>query len=359
MIHVRRLMTAALFLSLLLAGVLPGRARAQVIVPEEWSLELSGRVQAQMRHSSVDAANSTDVLLRRVRLKLTVTLNEWLSGRLQPEFAGGARLKDAWVKLSAGDAFQLSMGQFKRAFDPFVLSSSTELSVIERDGRVPGVDACEGVGGTCSLSRFTETLGYAGRDVGARVEGELGAGLHYMATVTNGPGAERGDENDAKSAAGRVTLALTDRLRVGGSASFRDHLDPGGDTDYGGAWGVDVEVGDFRTEGVHLQAGLVGGDNWRTPAPAGTSASFTAVQGILSYHHLLEGDGPVVAVEPVARAGWADPNTDAADDRALLLTPGVMFYFGGRNKIGANVDVFSPETGDTEWSLKLQSFLHF
>ncbi len=73
----------------------------------------------------------------------------------------------------------------------------------------------------------------------------------------------------------------------------------------------------------------------------------------------MSGNGPFVAVEPLARVSWADPDADADDDAGLLLTPGLLAYVGGRNKIGANVDVYSPQGGETEWSLKVQTFLHF
>ena len=59
------------------------------------------------------------------------------------------------------------------------------------------------------------------------------------------------------------------------------------------------------------------------------------------------------------RLSHADPDSDAADDGGLLFTPGLMLYVTGKNKIGFNVDVYSPQTGDTEWSFKLQSFLYF
>jgi hypothetical protein len=36
-----------------------------------------------------------------------------------------------------------------------------------------------------------------------------------------------------------------------------------------------------------------------------------------------------------------------------------MFYVSGRTKIGVNMDFWSPQTGKSEHSLKVQSFLYF
>ena len=67
----------------------------------------------------------------------------------------------------------------------------------------------------------------------------------------------------------------------------------------------------------------------------------------------------VSAVEPLARVSWADPDTDNDGDRGILVTPGVMFHFGGQNMLAANLDIWSPSTGDTEYSVKLQTFFSF
>ncbi len=336
------------------AGGLEGQIRVG-----DATLEFGGRVQGQAAHTSADGAPTADFFMRRVRLAADLTLNEWVDARIQHDFVSGSGLKDAWVRFTAGPGLRVSMGQFKRAFDIFQLSSSTELSVIERDGRVPGVSACSGVGRICSLSRFTDALGYGDRDVGVRVEGEVGPGLEYLATLTNGTGTNVADENDAKSVAGRISVPLSDRIRVSGNVSVHDYPDPGEETDYGTAWGGDLELGDFRTEGAHLQLGLIGGENWRNLDVDGDPSTFVATQGILTWYRPTASGGPVVAVEPLARLGWADPDTDTADDGGFLLSPGVMFYFGGRNKIGANVDLYAPEEGNTEFSLKVQSFFHF
>ena len=78
-----------------------------------------------------------------------------------------------------------------------------------------------------------------------------------------------------------------------------------------------------------------------------------------SYYIPLDDGERFVGIEPVGRISWGDPDSNGVDDGGLLLTPGIMFYVLGRSKVGANLDIYSPETGDTEMSLKLQTYLYF
>lgn len=336
-----------------------GSAAGQVEISARGaSLRIGGRVQTQFAHSSVGAGPGANFFFRRVRLTFDATLTDWLGGRVQPDFVGG--LKDTYVRFTASPSFRLDFGHFKRAFDLFVLQSSADISVIERDGRIPGLDRCAGVGNACSPVRLTDGLEYSDRDIGVRVQGDLGPRISYQATLTNGTGLDGADENDAKSPAGRVVFAVTDRIRVGANASFHDYETLAGRSEFAAAWGADVEVGSYETEGPHVQLGLVGGDNWRDPVSVGDPSSFVAAQGIVSYYRPVAPGSRVVAVEPLARVSWADPNTGSElAEGGLLLTPGVMLFFAERNKIGANVDIYSPDAGETEWSFKVQSYFYF
>ena len=38
----------------------------------------------------------------------------------------------------------------------------------------------------------------------------------------------------------------------------------------------------------------------------------------------------------------------------VIFTPGVMSYVEGKNRFGFNFDVFSRQTGETEYSFKVQ-----
>ena len=331
-------------------------ASAQEISARDASIRLGGRMHAQYSASSVGGAEN-DFFFRRVRLILDIDVTDFFSARVQPDFAGGeTQLQDAYVRFNIADGFRFSMGQFKRAFDLFELSSSTDLSLIERDGRVEGVNSCAGVGGACSYSRLTEKLGFAGRDQGVKVE-LSGDRVSFQGTATNGTGINTSDENDAKSYSGRLSVEASDNVTISGQVAVHDYLDEDNENVYAPAWGADVQVGSWRN-GLLLQAGLASGDNWKELDAAGDAVPFMAYQGVLSYYVPL--DGPRFSgVEPLARVSIADPNGDADDDGAVIFTPGLMLYVQGKNKIGFNVDVFSPQTGDTEYSFKMQAFLYF
>ncbi len=320
------------------------------------SIRFGGRIHAQYAGSSVAEAK-TDFFLRRVRFIADVTVNDFVSARIQPDFVGGkTALQDAYVRLDFSPGFRVSVGQFKRAFDMFELASSTDLSVIERDGRVGGVDACAGVGSVCSYSRLTEKLSFAGRDQGIKIDGSSGS-VSYQATVTNGTGINVSDENDRKSFSGRLAFAASDDLTIGGNLALHDYLDDVDDPKNAFGWGADIQLGDWR-DGFLLQGAVSGGDNWKVPDASGDPTTFFAAQVVASYYSPL-GGGRVVGIEPLLRISIGDPDTNLDDDGGTVLTPGLMFYLDGKNKIGTNVDIYSPQSGDTEFSFKVQTFLYF
>ncbi|MGD8729255.1 MAG: porin, partial [Gemmatimonadota bacterium] len=344
---VRRLVRLVAVFTLLLP--LPVSAQLQVS-GRGASLRVGGRVQSQYTVSSIDGATN-DFFFRRVRLIADATVNDFLSGRVQSDFAGGgAALQDAYVRMSFSPEFEVSIGQFKRAFDLFELSSSTNLSVIERDGRIEGYSVCSGVGSVCSYGRLTAALDFAGRDQGIRVEGESGS-IAYHATLTNGTGANSADENGRKSVSGRLTVALSEDLRATGQVGLHDYVDPAAEDANAVAFGGDLEYGTWR-DGLLVQAGVITGDNWALDPVTEGAPNFLALQGIGSYYYPVDGDH-VEGVEPLLRISYADPNMDVDDDNGLLITPGFAVYIMGRSKVGANFDIYSPSVGDKEFSFKV------
>ena len=347
-------------LVLALAAVWCPPAAGQVeISARDAQIEFGGRLHSQFATSSATDGKSTDFFTRRARLTLDIHISPLLDARVQPDFGGGAiDLKDAYFRLNLDPGLRFSMGQFKRAFDIFQLDSSTDIVVVERTGRIDGGDGCAGPGGICTLSRFTEKLGYSDRDIGVRADGSLGPRVRYLATLTNGTGTRGSDENSGKSVAGRVSVRLLDEVSLAANVSRHDFVGEDGETDGATALGADIEVGGFR-DGTHLQVGVIGGANWRLDAsPAGEIPRFLTWQAILSRYFPLDGT-QLAGVEPVARASWGDPDRAVEDDAGLLLTPGLFLYVKGKNRIGANLDIYRPGAGSTEFSFKLQTYLYF
>jgi len=326
---------------------------------------LTGRVHLQWNTTSVDdeAADeiSNEFLIRRARLTAELQINDWISGKIQPDYGEGEiSLKDAYLRLAFDAVFRATFGQFKRPFDIFELTTSTKILVIERAGGIRGVDACGGPGGICSYSRFTEKLEYSDRDIGVMLDGTFGNGAwQYMAAMTNGAGANDEEENDTKSYSGRLQFMPIEDLMIAGNIGIHDY--PNGitaDDEYAIAFGGDIEWGNYN-QGLHVQAGLTAGDNWKALDEDGDPASFVTAQGIVTYKVPVRDSRFIEAIEPVGRISVGDPDTDINDDEGFLFTPGVVVFFKDRNKIALNVDIWSPGEGDTEYSVKVQSYLHF
>ena len=364
-----RLLGAVLCLAPGGPGTLAGQAE---ISARDAQIRFGGRLHSQLATSSSAKGKSTDFFTRRARLTLDVRVSPLLDARVQPDFGGGElELKDAYFRLNFDRGFRLSVGQFKRAFDIYELDSSTDVVVVERTGRIDGVDGCAGLGGTCALSRFTEKLAYAGRDIGLKAHGSLGERVSYMATLTNGTGTGGSDENSGKSLAGRGSVRLAEGVVVSANVSRHDFVLEAGDSRTATAFGGDLEIGRFRS-GTHLQAGLVAGGNWRLATPSASEIPrFLTWQAILSRYFPLGGER-FEAVEPAIRASWGDPDRAVGDDGGLLLTPGLFLYVKGKNRIGANLDIYrpGPETGEagdgpdpatrrSEFSFKLQTYLYY
>lgn len=324
-----------------------------------YDLTISGRINMQFRTSSVVLAPSSRFILRRARVTVVVKVNDFIEAKVQPDF-GEFQMRDAYVRMNFHPAFKLTFGNAKRPFDLFELYSSSYIIVIERTGKIEGVADCAGVGGVCSWSQLTEKLLFSDRDLGVFVDGEAGA-VDYHFSVTNGSGTIVADENDAKSYTGRVRIQATSDLRVAANVAAHDYLHPDrlGD-EYAVAYGGDAEWGAYGNAGVHIQAGFLRGKNWRNLDAAGDPSTFTTAQVIVGYRMPLAHPGHFTAIEPLGRVSWADPDRAATvGGGGWLLTPGVALHLSGRNMMVANVDVWFPDEGEREWSLKLQSMVYF
>jgi hypothetical protein len=346
------------FAMVFVAGARPAAAQVE-LKSKAMELTITGRMHAQFNTTSVSGGRSSEYLIRRARITAELKINDFVSGKIQPDFGEGEiSLKDAYIRLSFDPAFRITMGQFKRPFDVFELTSSTQILVVERAGGIRGVDTCTGPGGACTFSRLTEKLQFADRDIGLLVDGEDGSGrFSYAASVTNGTGQNVVDENGSKSFTGRVGVTPKKDVTIAAHVGAHDYVDPSTGDEYAVGFGGDVEIGNY-SEGLHVQAGVVTGDNWRNLLSGGPS-KFLSAQSIVTYKIPVAKNPFISHVEPVGRVSWGDPDTNLADDDEWLFTPGCVVYFSGRNKLGVNFDVWSPGTGSTETSLKVQAYLHF
>jgi hypothetical protein len=342
-------------------------------------ITITGRLQPMWAYSSAAEELSSVFLIRRARITLEIKINDFISGKIQPDYStgfgleNGLRLKDAYIDFIFAPEFRFRMGQFKRPFDVFELTSSTLTLVIERTGIVRDADDCAGVGSVCSYSRFTEKLGYADRDVGFEIGGLIAGHWVWSASATNGQifedivtFADATDTTDVfsegKSFGGRLEYRAAG-LKVGANIAAHDYANPIKlDTlDYGIGYGADLDWGSYSDPGLHVKAGVTSGDNWRNlDESTGNPSTFLTTQGIVSYRFAVAENKYVNGIEPVGRVSYGDPDTGTSDDEGLLFTPGLMAHFTGRNKVALNVDIYRPGGDrDTEYSVKFMTYLYF
>jgi hypothetical protein len=378
------------WLGMLVVGMAAGPVNAQTIEAGDVRLRLFGRVQTQFSTTSVDeseliAAGRTPASAipasmfetRRVRFGAELEFEKWLTGKVETEFSmARLQVRDAFLNMNFDPGVQLRIGQFKKPFSLLQLTSSTVWPVIERGVRIRGLTESMTLrdsvaGGTRVLQNFRgvpiigeeqdllENFLYQNYDLGAAIHGRLGV-LGYQAGVFNGAGSDRPDDTDGKSFAGRLTLTLPTKYPIafGGAISHREFRVtnvPAIVTNSGTALEADVEIGAFRTKGIHLLGEFTIGDNL-----VETDDQFLGAQGILAFYTPLSG-ARIEGLEFAARASYGDPRRGTELDEGLLLTPGLNVYFFGRNRLMFNYDVFlmSSRFGERESGLRAQAQFYF
>lgn len=355
-----RALRLAGFLSLVLFS-LPAAAQQAVEGPKVTTkaaeVQVGGRVQTQFNTTSVDEEPTTDWRMRRVRLEAKVKVNDVVSGKIQPEFAGSRiSLKDAYLLLTFSPGVQVLAGKAHRPFSLLEQTSSTRILPVERGAAIRGVTALD-------QYNLVNGLDYSDRDVGLQVMGAPeGAplGLAYAAGVFEGPlGAGVGPE-DSYQLAARATVRPLERVQLGAGWSSRDFavlrtgFDP--ELERGNAFEVDFEYGSF-SPGLHV----MGEVSWGDFDPF-TGRDFFGAQSWVGYRTGRISEA-VASLEPVFRAsyGAVEDGAIVEDLGGVLLTPGVTVWLGGLNRVMLNYDVWLPreEGAETASSFKAMFQLAF
>ena len=352
--------TLALFLSVTGAPALRAQHSGTGPVLKAGAAEISinGRVQTQLNTTSVEDEPASEVILRRVRLEATVKVNDVVSGKIQPDFAGDrVSLKDAYLKVTLDPALQLVAGQAHRPFSVITMTSSTRILPIERGARIRGVED------DWDEFNLVSELGYADRDVGLQVQGQpRGAplGLSYAAGYFNGPARDEAGSESSYQLAARVGVEPVKNVRVAAAWSSRhfgyESEDVPGETFLrrGNAFQADVEVGS-HAPGFHAIGEVAAGDF--DPL---TDRRFVGAQAWLAFRTDTV-SSKITAVEPVFRVshGNVDAEGSGLELGGTLLTPGVNVYLGGWNRVMFNWDFWKPVDGETQNSFKAQFQLAF
>lgn len=364
----------------------PAQAQLQVYEDEDGNaISLSTQFQVQLRTSScssfpIEAGGSActrdapnwETFLRRARIVFRGTLNGWVDFKFQPDFSAIDRvtLLDAYAKLKFSSAARLTIGNMKRPFDGFQLTSSSQILTIERDLDIPGIPSLTAV----SLDELTTDQRFADRDVGLMLDGGFG-GFHYWVGMYNGSAGLNEDGGNGKQLVGRAMYSfdvgsLPLDLAVGGSLNDNDFENEDGSlgTNLSGSLELWGELGDFERGGLHLQTGVIIGKN-TGETKDGEEPDFTqdpdlanlwGWQLIGGWKFLLGLKG-IEGIQPILRITGADPNTSLDEDGGWALTPGVQLFFKGRNKLALNWDIVYPGSPDfrSEHSFKTQFQMYF
>jgi hypothetical protein len=344
---------------LLVASV--GGASAQTVQAGPLELDFTGRAQVQFNTTSVDEGEvnppSSVFEMRRVRFGTNFAYDGWITGKMEAELTGdAARLTDGYIDVALADAFAIRAGQFKKPFGLLELESNTRIITIERAVRIRGVEDLVGVPGETHW--LLDESGYLGRQIGVMVHGEAG-GLAYAAGMFNGEGSNADEELGSKAYAGRLAYAVAEPLVVGGAVSVQPTgVFDGEDEVYATAWSLDAQWGGFREPGLRVMAEAMAGDD---PLIMVDTDPVSMIGAQVAASWFAPRDGRVEGIEPLVRVSWADPDTDGENDEGLLLTPGVNFYFTGRNRLMVNGEVYVPgqEALDTELGLVAQLQIYF
>ena len=317
------------------------------------TVTLGARVQVQYEASSAQDSISS-FSIRRAWVTIDGKLNDKVGGRVQFN-ANGASVFEAYLELKPSETLQVQIGQFKRAMSYFWLAANADLPLIERNGRVTGVNHCPGVGGVCSFGQFTGALGLDNYEPGILMKGRFGGGrMGYRFTLTNGEGLGGKDLNTSKSASGRLSVFLGENSRMSGYLALDETLDSGGETMGVPAYGAELEIGSWR-DGPHLLVNGLTGRNWKVD----DNQTFSAVQLMGLWYRPLDPASGISGIEPMLRVSWAGTGSEGPGDvTGTVITPGFMVYFAGRNGISGNLDLYRSD-GVSEWSFKIQAFTFF
>ncbi len=340
-------------------------AGEEPVISKKSKVTFGGRLHAQYHISNVegvqDNMNNT-FYIRRARIAAAYKNSSGtLQGKVQYDLAeGGAKLKDGYVDINLCSHSNIKLGQFKKPFSLWELTSTTKTMVIERGNKIIGSDW------KSSNQIIVKDGLYAGRDIGLMVHGKKDKFKYYLG-VFNGNGYHKKEDSDkGKLFGGRVVVSPAKDLNIGASVSsrhvsryysFADPAENGTSADFQ-AFEADVEYGkhDVSKTGPWVQAEVVYGSN---PEFSDTT-NFLGFVFVGSYNLKLVKEGRIYSVRPAFRFDYGHRDTDDDDTKNILLTPGVDIFFDKYNRIQINVDINMPEKegADTEIGGRIQFQIH-
>jgi hypothetical protein len=201
------------------------------------------------------------------------------------------------------------MGQEKRPFGRYELTSSNNLPSIERG-------AGQGLVGAASNDLFT-AQGFLSHDVGAHLQFDYKLSdlrmLTLIAGAYNGRGESLNDNNNAKSFGFRGTVGITDKLNVGGSIFSHDNIvtptgAAGPDSSYiNTAWGLDAQWGKPGDPGLYVVGDYMSGQDGSGVLVSGDKKKILGISTIGAYNIRIKSPPSWLYAKPAIRYDFADP----------------------------------------------------
>ena len=344
----------------LAATLAVGSASAQTTYP---NVKLTGRLQEQFYYFDNEPYAATtgpkdNFFTRRARIEARGQISENVVVYIQPSFEGGRnlsnvvttctgtplvcrttgrsglRLRDAWIDVrfspeASKGALYLRAGQEKRPYSRYELTSSNNLPSIERG-------AGQGLVARASNDLFAAN-GFLSHDVGASLRYEYKIDDTRLVTLKvgayNGQGESLNDVNNKKSFGARATAGIYSKLDIGGSWFAHDGIVTVGTTPDSAftnyAWGVDAQWGKVGDEGLYVLGEYLDGND-----ATAAKNKIRGIQGLAAYNYRFKSPTSwLYAIEPAFRFDLSDPNTNAVNDRATLITAVLGIYMSSKAQL--------------------------
>jgi hypothetical protein len=344
----------------LAATLTVGTASAQTTYP---NVKLTGRLQEQFYYFNNEDYAATvgpkdNFFTRRARIEARGQISENVVVYIQPSFEGGRnlsnvvttctgvpltcrttgrsglRLRDAWIDVrfspeASKGALYLRAGQEKRPYSRYELTSSNNLPSIERG-------AGQGLVARASNDLFAAN-GFLSHDVGASLRYEYKLDDTRLVTLKvgayNGQGESLNDVNNKKSFGARATAGIYSKLDIGGSWFAHDGIVTVGATPDSAftnyAWGVDAQWGKVGDEGLYVLGEYLDGND-----ATAAKNKIRGIQGLAAYNYRFKSPTSwLYAIEPAFRFDLSDPNTNAVNDRATLITAVLGIYMSSKAQL--------------------------
>lgn len=316
-------------------------------------ITLNGRVQTQFNTTTAEGEPEGLWLLRRVRLEARVVVNDLISGKIQPDFAGNrVSVKDAYIAFRPSEGVEIVAGNAHRPFSYLTRYSSLRMAPIEKGLEIRGVDGWD-------EQTLVDELDYANRDVGVQLlltPESAPLGLNAAFALLDGPLGGEVVGRQTFQVVSRVAMEPIESLILTAAWSRRHFPDAGEIT--GGETSLEAGNALLASAGWDPPAGLyLLGEITRGDFDPSRDVRFEGA-GLWSGYR-IPFPGRVTMVEPVVRVSHGRV-TDATVKDGTLMTAGVNVYFGALNRLMLDYDAWRPgSTGENAGSFKAMVQLAF